>query len=223
MSPIFHQRTLAIALTLGALDAAHGADLIATTGSVFLHADEGSYLGYSASSSTQTLVHGFNGVFHSQLQGTYDADITISADDRWSFEFEAPRELNPANPSGRVPLQVGFYDNAVRYPFNPVGVAGMDVSVNSSGYNTLSGWFNVLEVAYDANHQVTTLAVDFAEFGENSVKAGPGLYGSLRFNSAIPLTTTIPEFGTLAQLSLGLLGLGFVLRKKAGASPAVVV
>ncbi|WP_290640670.1 hypothetical protein, partial [Aquabacterium sp.] len=107
----------------------------------------------------------------------------------------------------------GFYDNAVRYPFNPDGVAGMDISVNASGYGSLSGWFNVLEVAYDANFQVTVLAVDFAEYGETASKTGPGVFGSLRFNSAIPLTTSVPELNTLAQLCFGVLGVGAVVRR----------
>lgn len=213
MYSIFCRVALCVALTSGAISGAHAADLIAQTGSVFLHADEGSYLGYSISSTSQTLTHGVNGVFHSNLIGTYDPYITVSADDRWSFMFEAPRENNPANPSGRVPLKVGFYDNAVRYPFNPDGVAGMDISVNASGYGSLSGWFNVLEVAYDANFQVTVLAVDFAEYGETASKTGPGVFGSLRFNSAIPLTTSVPELNTLAQLCFGVLGVGAVVRR----------
>jgi hypothetical protein len=202
MSQILQKMTLALTLAWGAFSSAHGADLIANSGSVYLHADKDSYLGYSTSSNDQTLVHGVSGVFHSKLEASYDPYIFISADDNWSFRFEAPHPPDSATTSGRVPLQVGFYDNAARSPFNASGVPGMDVSVNASGYSTLSGWFNVLDIAYDGNTQVTALAIDFVEYG-NATKSGPALFGSLRFNSSIPLR-------------LGLLGLGLVLRHRTG-------
>jgi hypothetical protein len=90
----------------------------------------------------------------------------------------------------------------------------MDVYGDSRGYNQLSGWFNVLDVQYDASFEITSLAVDFAEYGENLTQSGPALYGSLRDNSSVPLTTTVPEPSALLQLSAGILGLFALMRKK---------
>lgn len=81
------------------------------------------------------------------------------------------------------PIQVGSYENAQLAPFSDTS-NGLNFSYQSHGCNRVSGRFNVLEVAYDAEGQVTKLAVDFDQYCDNSTA---GLFGSFRFHSAIPV------------------------------------
>jgi hypothetical protein len=87
-----------------------------------------------------------------------------------------------ANPDSAVPLTVGAYERAVTTPFRE-GANGLDFNGNGRGCTT-SGRFDVLEIAYGANGQVTRLAVDFEQHCDGSA---PVLYGSLRINSRRPL------------------------------------
>jgi hypothetical protein len=195
---------LALACSLG-VSYASG---IATTGSVFLRAEPGNYVGFGLPAGGATWLHGIDVVFIGLNTSDGSAKIIASGDESWTFQFAAPQLL-----------QVGYYGNAVRYPSNSPLLPGMDVSGGSRGFNQLSGWFNVLQVSYDSAQQISALAIDFAEYGENLTQSGPALFGSLRYNSSVPLTTNVPEPSTLIQLCAGLFGL-FVLRGRCGASPA---
>ncbi len=199
--------TLALALAANGTYAAG----IATTASVFLRAEPGSYVGYGLPTAGVTWIHGIDTTFRTVNTGDKAAYIYTNS---WTFKFAAARYSAVDNLVTNRPLQLGFYDNATRYPFNSLLRPGMDVSGDSRGYNQLSGWFNVLEVQYDASFEITSLAVDFAEYGENLTQSGPALYGSLRYNSSVPLTTTVPEPSALLQLSAGILGLLALMKKK---------
>ena len=91
-------------------------------------------------------------------------------------------ELDIAGNDGRA-IHVGTYDSAARAPFHG-GANGLAFSGDGRGCNTLTGSFEVLDVAYDNSGNVTRLAVDFVQHCEGSTSA---LYGSLRFHSAVPL------------------------------------
>lgn len=217
MNTKLRQTALAISLGLCFFSAAHGrgvTDLVATTASALILTDQDPYLGFSATSGQPLVTHGINGVFHSKLLARYDAYITISADDQWTFQFAAPRQVNDEGIAMTAPLQKGFYDNATGYPFNELGRPGLSVSVNALQYNTVSGWFNVLDVSYDPAGQINALAIDFAQHGNNETQSGPALYGSLRFNSPIPLTTSVPEASTALQWAIGLAGLGWACGRR---------
>jgi hypothetical protein len=87
------------------------------------------------------------------------------------------------------PLIVGDYQNATRYPFEAPTAPGMDFSGNGRGDNELSGYFNVLEIS-SSNGTVTAFAADFVQYDENL--ANEWDYGSIRYNSTIPLNTNSP-------------------------------
>ena len=99
----------------------------------------------------------------------------------WSVEFEAPYD---------VLLSVGPYFGAQRATFTDPGSPGLDFSGEGRGNNTLNGWFNVLEVSYDANTNLLALAVDFVQYDEGHPFSWNE--GSVRFNSSIPIPTPPP-------------------------------
>ena len=89
--------------------------------------------------------------------------------------------------TGGLPLAVGEYDGASRWPFNPPSNAGMDVSMDSRGCNTISGKFVVREIATDPNGTVTQLALDFEQYCDSYSAA---LFGAVRINSALGIVDT---------------------------------
>ena len=85
------------------------------------------------------------------------------------------------------PLAVGEYDGASRWPFNPPSNAGLDVSMDGRGCNTISGEFVVREIATAPNGVVTKLAVDFEQYCDSYTAA---LFGVVRLNSDIGIVDT---------------------------------
>lgn len=184
---------------------------VANTASLFLRAEPGNYIGYDLSAPDgQSFVQGTDLTFRSAVMGPWETEFYSDSKASFSLTFTAPKYSSLDNTVMARPLQAGFYDNARRVMSAPELSPGMDVSGFAHGYNRLSGWFNVIEVAYSPTGEINLLAVDFAEYGENLTKSGPALYGSFRFNSSIPLTTSVPEPGT-ATLYL-LAGLGWLTR-----------
>ena len=59
-------------------------------------------------------------------------------------------------------------------------------------------------------------AVDFKQFDENLNESGPGLYGSLRFNSDIPITVPEPATFVLMLLGFSVIGLVAWIRQNMG-------
>ncbi|HZZ92500.1 MAG TPA: VCBS repeat-containing protein [Usitatibacter sp.] len=90
-----------------------------------------------------------------------------------------------APPQGSV-LTPGAYENAARWPFG-AGFPGLEVDADSHGCNHIDGRFVILEVAYSGS-TVTKLAADF----EQSCDGGGPLFGEIRFNSTVPLTSLEP-------------------------------
>ena len=94
----------------------------------------------------------------------------------WSAKF-APAE--------GMDLIEGLYENATRWPFQDPTVLGLSFSGNGRGCNTLKGRFEVLEAVYDpTTDAVISFAVDFEQHCEGG---DPALFGSIRFNSDVPL------------------------------------
>ena len=99
-------------------------------------------------------------------------------------------DLTLVGPNNSLPT-VGFYDNATRFPFMGQG-PGLTLISQAGGYNTVNGWFNVLQADYNADGSVRAFAVNFEQHGEgNSVMWERG---AVRYNSPIP----IPEPAAIA-------------------------
>lgn len=178
---------------------------IADTAAVYLVAEKGNYVGWTIPGGEQLIRQG-DGVTFRSLGRQYDGVAYIYTRD-WNFAFQAP-EPGPGFPGNR--LEVGFYGDATRWPFNSWNAPGIDVNGNHRGSNQTSGWFNVLDVAYDTFGSLSRLAVDFRQF-ENLTQSGPSLFGSLRYNSPVAITSPVPEPATVAMI---LAGVGLIAARR---------
>jgi len=185
------------------------------TASVYMKSDPGSYVGGGIGAEEVTWVHGIDGVFTASTNFDQGISINYQGDEWWSFDFAAPEYDPVTNTVDGQPLVERFYNNATRFPFNSPTKPGLSVSGAGRGNNTLSGWFNVLEVDYDVGGEVRSFAVDFRQFGESSNLTGPSLYGSMRYNSSIPLTLVpVPEPETFVMVAVGLAGILVARRRQ---------
>ncbi len=127
-----------------------------------MHSDSGDYIGqglsYDYKTTNATISAGGSHTFLS-------AGVSGSNGDSWSLDFEAP--------SGDI-LSPGTTYSAVRYPFNNDG-AGMDISGNGRGCNTLTGTFTVqsLSVALDGSLRYASIS-----FNQHCEGATPALHGT---------------------------------------------
>jgi hypothetical protein len=101
--------------------------------------------------------------------------VDFDGEDFWNTDFAA---------AGDVPLAVGVYTGAVRYPFQPAGSHGMSISGDGRGCNTLTGRYAVLEVVYGSGGVVQRFAADYEQHCEGGT---PALFGAIRYNSSIPV------------------------------------
>lgn len=188
---------------------------MATTGTVFLRGEPGSWVSGGIGAPQATWVHGVNGIFQGSVNFSQGISIRYQGDNFWNFDFAAPSYNPNTNTNNGQPLFVQFYDNATRWPFNSPTRPGLSISGAGAGNNQLSGWFNVLEVQYGSSGTVSAFAVDFRQYDENLTQTGPSLYGSLRFNSSIPVNLTpIPEPAQFAMLLVGLMAIAYTSRRR---------
>jgi hypothetical protein len=113
----------------------------------------------------------------------FDNGITISFDGgqtNWSLNFAAP---------GDVPLVVGTYTEATRYPFQSPTKPGLDVSGSGRGCNNSTGQFTVKELTLGPNDTVEIFAADFEQHCELPEKAP--LRGTVLFNAETSTITTV--------------------------------
>jgi hypothetical protein len=94
----------------------------------------------------------------------------------------------------------------------------LNLSIGNRSESTRNASVQVLE--YDVvNGIIVSAAIDF--YLTEAIRNDPWILGSVRYNSTIPLTTSIPEpstYGVLAGISI----LGFVLwRRKARRTSSV--
>lgn len=171
--------------------------IVPITASVYLVADGGSWVGGAIGGTEVTWTQGVTGQFVGWPNyGSYDNGIDIRYNDgnSWDFQFAGPG-----------PLHLGMYLDARRFPFNGPDNPGISIYGNGRGNNQQSGWFNVLELSYSPDGNLNSFAVDFKQYDESLTSSGPGLYGSLRFNSNISITAAPvpePEAALLAIIGL---------------------
>lgn len=107
----------------------------------------------------------------------FDGGVHVSFDNEssWSFNFAAPYG---------VPLEIGTYPGATRFPFQQDAAPGMSVSGDGRGCNRLTGEFTVYEIEYGPDIEIVSFAADFEQHCEGGA---PALHGALRFNSSAPV------------------------------------
>ena len=140
---------------------------------VYLQSDPGDYIGGGAT-YVYTLADSLIGV---SATGGH-LGVTVTGDQSWTGDFQAMNTLSQ--------LQVGYYGDLERYPFqNPV-VGGLDWYGEGRGCNTLTGWFVVDGITYSAG---AVTAVDL-RFEQHCEGGGPALQGQIHWYAGD--TTTPP-------------------------------
>jgi hypothetical protein len=143
---------------------------------LFFRSDTGDYIG------------GGQSRLFSSLDGTATPNVasgqvamSFSGSDTTNGPTTYGWTLNLAAPNG-APLAVGTYTDAIRTPFRG-SLAGLELTGDGRGCNSIVGKFQVLEVAYDSSGQLLRLAADIEQHCEG---LQPALWGSVRYNSTLP-------------------------------------
>jgi len=152
-----------------------------------------------------TVEDGFT--FYAQRNLDNGVSLSIYAPNPLTFDahldFAAPHN---------VPLTIGTYLDATRYPFQGPNSPGLSFSMNGRGDNTLTGFFTVLEIEYGPGNSITSFAADFTQYDEGQMDWWN--QGSIRFNSSLP----IPEPAVPSLLIVGCtFSLGKLFTRRAGA------
>lgn len=159
---------------------------VAQVTSLTMTSDPGDYIG-----GGQSYAYGaMDGSFSAQANGAGGVSIAFNTptyDHWWYLDFAAP---------DGAPLAPGSYPNAVRFPFQPPGVAGLSVSGDGRGCNTLTGSFTVRQVVYAPDG---TVAAFDATFEQHCEGAAPALRGEIRYNADVALYLTAPTSLQVAQ------------------------
>jgi hypothetical protein len=98
----------------------------------------------------------------------------------WYLMIEAAKGMS---------LSVGIYEDAMRSPFNDATHPGISLYGDGRGCNQSAGRFQVLEIERGEYDNIVKFAADFEQRCEIT---GPPLYGSIRFNSDIPISALLP-------------------------------
>lgn len=110
--------------------------------------------------------------------GVISIDMGYRCPSGWSLDLAAPQHRT---------IQPGRYGPAERIPFQPARKAGLTMSGDGRGCNTLTGRFYVHQVAYGADGKVEALAADFEQHCDGRATA---LFGQVRYHSDVPFDTS---------------------------------
>jgi hypothetical protein len=128
----------------------------------------------------------------------------------WFLDFAAPSD---------AALAPGLYLGATRFPFQKPNEPGLSFGGNGRGNNMQTGYFRVFEVQLGANGAVTAFSADFLQYDETQTVHYS--WGSIRFNSVVPITETpilrpVPAPPAALLLGLGIAAMS-VRRRSRGA------
>ena len=153
---------------------------------LYFNSQPGDYIGQGQRFTLTPL----DGTFTVSRNFDNGVELDFDGEDFWTADFAA---------AGNVPLTVGVYSGAVRFPFQPANGNGLSIYGAGRGCNTLTGQFVVLEVVYGTGNTVQRFAADYEQHCEGGA---PALFGSVRYNSSIPLAPQPTDFYTLTPCRL---------------------
>lgn len=119
--------------------------------------------------------------------GTFIVNATFNGGVRVFFHtanFSSFWSLSFGPPNGQTLTPEEEYEGAQRFTFRSPTRPGIDVNGDGRGCNTITGRFLVSDAAFAADGSVQSLAIDFEQHCEG---APPALFGSVRFNSSVPV------------------------------------
>ncbi len=160
--------------------------VLETTGSVatsltslLMNSESGNYVGqgksYSFTSATGTFgisrAYPTNPSSNNAIRVSYSDSASVSK--WWDLSFMAP---------SNSPFIAGTtYTNATRFPFQAYSVAGLDVSGEGRGNNTLTGQFTINQIIYGSGDAILSLDANFDQRGAGDTGL---LRGRIQYNNA---------------------------------------
>ena len=163
------------------------------SGTFTMSGDEGDYItggatySYDAAAGDQLTIRADD-----NLRGVY-LSINAANGDWWSMDLRAPqgKQLTP-----------GEYPNATRAPFSGAG-AGIDISGNGRGCNTIEGSFVVTDAEYGPNGYVERLDATFEQHCEGLEPAlrGRVVIGNPPPPAPLEYTVTTAADGLFSKLN----------------------
>ena len=161
-----------VAMLLMAAEAQAGVTSLLLTG------DPGDYIS-GGQTQFYTDADGAFGASRNYHNGVSLSFHTPSYSHWWYLDFSAP---------GGQYLTVGTYTDALRFPFEGTH-AGLSVSGDGRGCNTLTGSFEVKEVVYGPGSTIASFRATFVQHCEGFA---PAARGEIRYNATVPLQLTAP-------------------------------
>ncbi|MEX1994257.1 MAG: hypothetical protein WD929_06310 [Steroidobacteraceae bacterium] len=107
-------------------------------------------------------------------------NIDINGDENWSGRFLGMNTLSR--------LEVGYYGDLQRFPFNNPVKGGLMWFGEGRGCNTLTGWFVIDSVTYEG---ATLVAIDL-RFEQHCEGSAPALHGAIRWDIDDPTSPPGP-------------------------------
>jgi hypothetical protein len=158
---------------------------------------------------TATVTPATNFGFDFVAQQNFDNGVSFFIDDfAHNPDFQSTRWwfLDLAAPNSMT-LAPGLYLGATRFPFQEPDEPGLSFGGNGRANNMQTGYFRVFEVQVDSSDVVMNFAADFLQFDETQTV--DYTWGSIRFNSSVPITETpvlqpVPEPSAAALVGLGI-------------------
>ena len=129
--------------------------------------------------------------------------VQVSGRDFWMVSLGAPVGER---------FSLGRYENAMRFP--TATSPSLDFWGDGRAPNESIGYFDLLDLSYNADGTVRTLAVDFVQYDNNRLDAWNR--GSLRYESEIPLSA-VPEPTSPAMLLAGIVLGSVAVRRRRSA------
>lgn len=181
-------------LLLGLLALSLSAATAQTTAFYYDSGQNGSWV--AANANNVTVNPGFDWVFEQPTKSSFDEawqfEITFGGGSSWRIDIELPNG---------APIATGNYLGS-RYPFNADFFPGFDWGGFGRGLNTLTAEFDILEVTFNPDDSIASIAFDFTQWEETNGEFDiPTLessgfqsaFGSFRYNSSLPTNTISPR------------------------------
>ena len=153
------------------------------------------------------------GVFDFSVSRNFDNGISFSWNnfgnvpftdfESWGLRFAAP---------GDATIVPGLYEDATRFPFQDIMDPGLTLSGDGRGCNTSIGQYDVGQVSYAPNGDVTRFSATFEQRCTPGIAPFPMLTGQITF------IANVMEPSTIALLGAGFLGIGIRRKVKAKVS-----